>query len=119
MFYDRVPDDYEIDLPWPIKLSADIPLALRELLRGKLALLDEHHINNYLALFNFQNFLPNQGARDEAGGNGASKAMRDARAAAPDAESTSAWIAKSVDTNARRTKQVLGAESGSPKAPQT
>jgi len=48
--FDRV-SPYRMDLPWPAKLLLDIPGLLTELRCGKLALLDDHHISRYLALF--------------------------------------------------------------------
>jgi hypothetical protein len=40
-----------IDLPWPARLLANIPGLARELCQGKLALLEDHHVLRYLALF--------------------------------------------------------------------
>jgi hypothetical protein len=40
-----------LDLPWPRKLLLDAPELLREWTHPRLALLADHHINNYLRLF--------------------------------------------------------------------
>jgi triacylglycerol lipase len=40
-----------LDLPWPAKLTLDVPSLLTELRRGQLALLNDHHISRYSALF--------------------------------------------------------------------
>jgi pimeloyl-ACP methyl ester carboxylesterase len=48
--FDRV-SPYRMDLSLPAKLVLDIPGLFMELRRGKLALLDDHHISRYLALF--------------------------------------------------------------------
>jgi triacylglycerol lipase len=42
---------YQMDLSWPRKLLYEFPALARELGRGKLAFLDDHHIQRYLALF--------------------------------------------------------------------
>jgi hypothetical protein len=43
--------NYQLDLPWPRKLLYDLPALARDLGRGRLALLDDHHVSRYLALF--------------------------------------------------------------------
>ena len=40
-----------LDCPLPRKLLYDIPGLLREAFRDRLALLEDHHISRYLALF--------------------------------------------------------------------
>jgi triacylglycerol lipase len=42
---------YHIDLPWTRTLLAGLPALARELGHGKLALLADHHVSRYLALF--------------------------------------------------------------------
>jgi hypothetical protein len=42
---------YRVDPAWPTKLACEIPALARGLSRGKLALLEDHHIRRYLALF--------------------------------------------------------------------
>jgi triacylglycerol lipase len=41
----------KFDLPWPRKFVADIPGLVRELCYDRAALIEDHHIHNYLALF--------------------------------------------------------------------
>jgi hypothetical protein len=42
---------YRMDLAWPAKLLYGLPALARGLAHGKLALLENHHINRYLDLF--------------------------------------------------------------------
>jgi pimeloyl-ACP methyl ester carboxylesterase len=44
-------NDPLIDPCWPRKVLHEIPALVRELGRGRIALLDDHHVSRYLALF--------------------------------------------------------------------